>query len=300
MARSLERHGDRTYRGRVSIGLQFTAIPSVLRQPVTGFDIGHVSGIQGSLGMVTTPTVRIGGADMGQGRLFLMAQGQESVAFDPVTSDADEGIERLQYERHRLSDLRMHMLGFNLPLRWYPGRQPVFGHVPKFYLEFGFGMDLMLVNANYEVTSTVVELDRSNHTYAVRTEHYTGSKPSIESVGRDLWFTHFSAGGGFEVGRFNVYALGRFLSSSKFTLGSRGFDRLRGNILAYPFLTGAQGDARAMSDLALNGAVPYGAIGLERERNTDNTGDTVTVTGNGVDRFWMDRHLVLGIAYRFR
>lgn len=300
--RGRQESGGKLVPGKASIGLQASFWPRLGEWRELPYDIGRVADIQATPDFFGTPTVRFGGVNMGNGSLFLMSRGEEQVSMDEVTGTNDDGMVRLEYDRNRMSDIRMDMVGFNIPLRWYLGANHIYDNVPKLYLEFGFGMDLVLVRANYEVTSTVVELDRSDYSYLVRQETFMDDRPSIGSMGTNMLFTHFSAGGGLELGRFNVFVLGRFLSSSSFAQVGREFDRLRGNILAYPVLAGAGDDRRAMSDLERDGAVPYGALDLERERSGDTSGstDTTTITGNGVDRFWQSRHLLLGLSFRFR
>jgi hypothetical protein len=122
----------------------------------------------------------------------------------------------------------------------------------------------------------------------------------LSSTGANLLFTHFSFGGGLEIGRLNVFALGRWNISTNFTEFGDSYDRVRGNILAYPLLAGVQSDASIMNDLERDGAVPYGATDLQRISSNDSgSGTPTTITGNGVDRFWQGRQLVFGISFRF-
>lgn len=300
--RGREDSGGKLVPGKASIGFQVSYWPRFGEWRELDYDIGRIVDIQATEDFFGTPNVRFGGTNMGKGSLFLMSKGEEQLAMDEVVNATDDGIVRLEYDRNTLSNIRMDMVGFNIPLRFYLGENHIYDNVPKLYMELGFGMDLVLVQADYEVTSTVIELDRSDYSYLLRRETFMDDQPSIGSMGSNILFTHFSAGGGLEVGRFNVFVLGRFLSSSSFNQVGRDFDRLRGNIIAYPVLAGAGEDQRALSDLERDGAVPYGALDLERVRTSDSSGssETTTIKGNGVDRFWQSRHLVLGLSFRFR
>ena len=299
--RGREDSGDKLVPGKASIGFQASFWPRVGEWRELDYDVGRIADIQATADYFGTPTVRFGGLNMVNGSLFLMSKDEEQVTLDEVLGTNDEGIVRLEYDRNRLSNIRMDMVGFNVPLRWYLGENHIYDNVPKLYMELGFGMDLVLVRADYEVTSTVLELDRSDYSYLLRQETFMDDKPSIGSMGSNILFTHFSVGGGLELGRFNLFALGRFLSSSSFAQVGRDFDRLRGNIVAYPVLAGAGDDQRALSDLERDGALPYGALDLERERSSDpsGSGTPTTIKGNGVDRFWQSRYLTIGLSFRF-
>lgn len=301
--RARQDEGGKLVPGKASIGLQASFFPNLGTWAELPYDVGRIVDLQATPDHFGTPGVRMGGVNMSNTDLFLMDKGLEEVEFDEVENANDEGIIRLEYDRNRLSNMQIAMVGFNLPVRWYLGDSHMYDNVPKVYLELGFGMDLVLVRANYEVTTTVLELDPSDFSYVRRQENFVNDRPAIGSMGSNLLFTHFSVGGGVELGRFNLFALGRFISSSSFTkeAPTRSFDRVRGNILAFPALAGAGDDPRAMSDLARDGALLYGALDLERERTTtDNSGNgsTTTTKGNGVDMFWQSSHLLLGLSYR--
>ncbi len=297
--RSRESNGERMVPGPVGIGLQLHTLPRIGEWNEAPFDIGHIADIRTTDGFIGTPLVRFGSVDMHQDRLFLMSQGDETVLFDVVEGANDQGIERLVYDRYRMHDVRMDGFGFNIPLRWYLGENHIYDNVPKLYMEFGFGMDLTMIRARYEVTTTWFELDRSNYTYMLDRQQFSAGKPDLSKTGTDIWTSHFSFGGGLELGRINVFALGRFLLASKFSEAGRNFERVRGNIIAYPLLAGVDGMDRTLADLARDGAVPYGALDLERLRTGQDAGSSTTVTGNGADRFWQGSHLMLGISFRF-
>lgn len=298
--RARERMGDAFVRGRASLGIQLNYFPGLLDMSGSAFDVGHITSLRGTQDFFERPEVRFGNTSMNEGHLFLMAPGPALVDFDPVTGANDQGIEYLAYDRYTLDQVRMDMAGFNIPLRWYLGGQPRVRAIPRLFAEFGFGMDVVLVRGHYSVASTVVELDRNDHTYVVRQDRFDTDMPSISSMGRDIWLTHFSFGGGLEIGRFQVFALGRFLSTTKFRDLGREYHRLRGNAIAYPWLAGAWDDPRVSSELWRDGAVAYGATDLERDRVTDATlpGEEQRVQGNGVDRFWKRQQLVFGVNIR--
>ena len=302
--RSREQDQGRLVPGRVAIGLQAQLYPG-MGQPwwsEPNFDIGHIADLRNDPGFVGTPTVRFGSVDMRQDRLFLLPRDREEEVFlQAITQAGQSGTEWLEYDRYSLSDVRMTMGGFNIPIRWYLGENHIYDNVPKLYMEFGFGMDIVRVQAKYTVTNTLVQLDRSDLTYSVQRREFMADAPPLEGVGSNLLFTHLSIGGGLEIGRFNVFVMGRNYLVNRFQEGGRSFERIRGNILAYPVLAGASDDRRVMSDLQRDGAVPFGAMYLERQRNADPSSGTTggTVRGNGVDRFWDGGQLLFGVAFRF-
>lgn len=287
--------------GKVAIGLQVGAWPGMVQLAESPFDIGHIADLRTTDDLFGSRTIRVGNTEMGRGRLFLTPRDQATVYIQPVTGPGVEGTELLEYDRYRLSNVRMDMASFGLLLRWYLGENHIYDNVPKLYMELGVGMDVVRTQADYEVTNILVRLDRSDYSYAVQTDQFTDVKPSLSSVGPNLWFTNFAFGGGLEIGRLNFFAQGRWYMASSFSDLGRSYERVRGNILAYPFLVGVQNDRRAMNDLERDGAVSYGATDLERvNTGSTSTGTTgTTVTGNGMDRFWQGRHLVLGVSFRF-
>ncbi len=299
--RAREQNNGVAVPGQVAIGLQVGVWPGMVQLATSPFDIGHIADLRFSADFFGISTVRVGNVDMEQGRLFLMPQEQETVVIQPVTGAGVDGTELLEYDRYRLSNVRMDMASFNIPLRWYLGENHIYDNVAKLYMEFGFGMDVVRTEADYEVTNTLIRLDRSDYSYAVQVDGFSDVKPSLSTVGSNLWFTNFSFGGGLEIGRLNVFATGRWFLSTDFSDLGASYDRVRGNILAYPLLVGAQNDRSAMNDLERDEAVPYGATDLERESTNGSSanGTPTTVTGNGVDRFWKGRHLVFGISIRF-
>lgn len=297
--RSREMSGDRVVPGRAGIGLQLTAFPRIGYWNRSPFDVGHLTDLRATNGYIGTPAVGIGSVYMPQGRLFLMPTSDESVAFEAVTGPNAQGMERIVYDRYRMHEVRMDAIGFYIPIRWYMGENHIYDNVPKLYMEFGFGMDLTLVRARYEVTTTRIELDRSDHSYSLEQQHFTLSGPDLPKSGADIWTTLFTFGGGLEVGRLNFFGQGRFLLASKFTEAGRSYDRVRGNILAYPLLAGADQQDRVLADLAHDGAIPYGATGLERIRSSNEGGAGSTITGNGADRFWRSGQVLVGVSFRF-
>jgi hypothetical protein len=286
-------------RGHVGIGVQLGFWPAMASWAQAPFDVGHVRDIREQGDGFGTPTVRFGNTDLRRNDLFLMAPGEEQVWYQPVTVAGGGGLELLEYERVSLRNVSMHMVGGNIPLRWYLGSGAPLQRSPKIYMEFGFGMDMVIVSADHVVTTTLVQLDASDLTYATTTTTRFDDAPLMGSVGRHLYFTHMSFGGGIEMGRFNLSVLGRYHLSSKFTDLGRAYDRVRGNIVAYPLLAGVDEDRRVMSDLERDGAIRYGALDLERIRSGDQYSGGGTTTGNGVDRFWQRGHLLFGVAFRF-
>lgn len=301
--RSREKDGDRLVPGAVAMGLQLQWVPHLTLPGWSrpNFDIGHIADLRNNTGFVGTPTARFGAVDLRQDRLFLLPLQEEQVFIQAITQAGATGTEVLEYDRYRMTDVRMDMASFNIPVRWYLGENHIYDNVPKLYTELGFGMDMVRVKANYEVTNTLVRLDRTDYTYSMQQTTFTDTKPPLSGVGNDLWFTHMSFGGGVELGRFSAFALGRWYLSSTFSQDGSSFDRVRGNILALPLLAGASDDRATMTDLARDGAVPFGALGLERERASDPSTGTPggTVKGNGVDRFWDGGQLLFGVAFRF-
>jgi hypothetical protein len=290
---------DEGARGHVGIGLQLGFWPLLASWSQAPFDVGHVRDIREQGDGFGTPTVQFGNTELRRDDLFLMAPGEEQLWYQPVTVAGGGGLELLEYERVSLRNVSMHMVGGNIPIRWYLGSGAALQRMPKVYMEFGMGMDMVIVRADLAVTNTLVRLDASDLSYGITTTTRTDDTPLMGSVGQHLYFTHMSFGGGVEMGRFNVSVMGRYHLATKFTDVGRAYDRVRGNIVAYPLLAGVGDDRRVMSDLERDGAIRYGAMDLERIRSGDQYSGGGSTTGNGVDRSWQRGHLFFGVSYRF-
>ncbi len=284
--------------GKVALGVQLGYWPSMVNVPDVQFDIGHIVDIRRTEGFNSFQQVRFGTTDMGPGRLFLMSRGPETVFIEPVYGPEVIGTELLEYDRYRLSGVRMDMANFNIPVRWYLSGNHMYDNVLKLYAELGFGMDMVRTHAIYDVTKTLIRLDRTDYHYDKQVTRFATTKPSLSGGATNMWFTHLSFGGGLEIGRFNFFATGRWYISAEFTELGESYQRVRGNILAYPLLVGAQNDQRTMNELERDGAVPFGATDLERMSSDGSAGTGSTSTGNGVDRFWEKRHFIFGLSFR--
>ena len=294
--RSLDTYGGR--HGHVSIGLQFSIWSSPGSWGNLPYDIGHITDLRTFGTTLAEPTVRLGNVDLRQNDLFMVTTTDPVLAYQPRAVNGLGGMEMLEWQRHRITNIRTGMFGLNLPLRFYFGRG--LAERPRFFTELGFGMDFVVVQANYEVTSTLVQYDMGEEDYVTNTSTYSTSKPMSGDVSRDIFLTHMSFGAGIEFGRFQVFAQGRFMLSTHFSDLGRGYDRVRGNILAYPTLAGASTDGRTLTDLEQDGVVLFGATDLEHVRATDGTGEGITVNGNGVFRYWDDRQYIIGLSFRLR
>ena len=297
--RSREESGGSLVPGRFGIGIQAGFWPGVAMARQPSLDVGHIKQLDFTPGFAGAQTVRFGSTEMGQGRLFLMPQGADQVLLQTIGSNG-QGTQRVIYERHSLSNIRMDMVGLNIPVRWYLGQNHIYDNVPKLYAEFGFGMDMVSVRADYRVSTTRVEwVGPGADDYDVGTTTLQFKEPALGSTGSEIWFTHFTFGGGVEFGRFNLFAQGRWFAATTFRQPGSEFQRVRGNITAFPFLVGADQDARVQGEVLSNGAVPYGAMDLERITGGDTPGGGTTVTGNGVDRLWQRGYFLFGLSFRF-
>ncbi|MDX9751975.1 MAG: CsgG/HfaB family protein, partial [Flavobacteriales bacterium] len=177
--RSHEKNGERIVPGKMAIGLQLTVLPRMAAWAEAPFEVGHIAGIQATDGYAGTPTVRFGGVDMAQGRLFLQPIGGAPLSFDAVTAPGGSGIVQVAHERYRLRNVRMDQAGFHIPLRIYLAQGYMYDNVPKLYMDLGFGMDLALVRADHEITSTWVRLGADDLAYTVQEETFTMGKPGM-------------------------------------------------------------------------------------------------------------------------
>jgi hypothetical protein len=285
-------------RGKASIGMQLSYWPTTYNWVELPFDLGTVKELQVFETSIMEPTVRLGNVNVRKDDLFLIDRGEVPLAYQVRSANGDRGLDALEWQRYRVTNMQTSMAGFNFPLRLYLGRGRF--SMPRLYAETGFGMDFIFVRADYYVTSTVVRYDEFNEEYLTNRSEYSDRDPLQGRVSRDLYLTHMTLGSGVEIGRLHLFVQGRFLVSTKFSDMGRSYDRVRGNILALPMIAGAAQDARTSSELARDGVVTYGAMDLEREGVAQDNGQTSTVTGNGVSRFWDAQHLVLGLSFRFR
>lgn len=284
-------------RGKASLGLQLAYWPDMGSWTRMPFDVGVVNELRVFETNVTDPTVRLGNIDLRQGDLFLIDRGEVPLSYQARTGNVLSGLDLLEWQRFRISNMQTSKFGFDLPLRLYLG-SGTFG-LPRLYVATGFGMDFLFVKADYEVSSTLVQYDLVEGEYRASSSTYMDSKPMGGTISRDLYFSHWTLGGGIEVGRLHLFVQGRFLISTRLNEMGRGYDRVRGNILALPALWGADGDARTLAELGRDEVVRYGAMDMESVLDADESGQGRTITANGVSRFWDEQYLMLGISFRF-
>lgn len=289
---------DGRKRGNVSIGFQLAYWHNVGSWSTLPFDFGHLRQLEVRGSDFLSPTIRLGNVDVSQGQVFLMSRAGVPISFQPMSNNGFQGTEVLELDVYTMTNMRMSMGGFNIPLRWYLGNGR-FG-LPRLYMEVGMGLDLLTTKADYEGRSVLMVYDQIEQEYVTSAGYYGGHKPLSGDVPQNLLLTHASFGGGVEMGRFNLFLQGKYLLSTTFTDMGRSYDRVRGNILALPLLAGADRDTRTLSDLQRDGIVRFGALDLERERAVEEGGAGTTIRGNGVSRFLETSHLMMGFAFRFR
>jgi len=284
--------------GELAVGVQLSYWPAIGRWDQVGFDIGHLDQITPTSGLIGAPTVTFDGTTMQRGSLFLLSRDPGPITFQTVTNAGEQGIESFSYQYYRLSNVRMDMTGFNIPLRWYLGDNYKYDNVLKFYPEVGFGMDVVLIKADYETTTATIQLDRTDYTYSVHENRTDRKEPIGNSIGSEIWLTHFSVGAGLELGRFNLFASKRWYTMSKFEKNGQNYERIRGNIIAFPLLAGANEDPGVHTELD-GGAVLYGATDLEKAPYSNTSTSNESITGNGVSRFGVKGYFLFGLSYRF-
>ena len=281
----------------LAVGVQLGYWPRAGRWDQVGFDIGHIDQITPTAGLAGAPSVTFDGTAMQNGSLFLMNNEPGPITFQNVTNAGGQGIESFSYKYYKLRNVRMDIAGFNIPLRWYVGDILRIGNGLRFYPEVGFGMDVVLTKADYETTTTTVQLDRTDYTYTLHEDRTDRKKPIGNSIGSEIWLTHFSLGAGLELGRFNLFASKRWYTTATFENKGNKYERVRGNIIAYPLLAGSNEDQGLLTELGGH-AVIYGATGLEKAPSY-STDTNKTITGNGVSRLDVKGYFIFGLSFRF-
>ncbi len=277
--------------GRLSVGIQAGYYPRIAVARTLPFRIGHLSEVVTSSIVLATPEIRFGNVPMTQGRLFLIpADGGVFVSGNAYVIGPGIWLDRLAYEKITMRDVQVDMATFNVPLRWFMG--PV-GPYKMFkpYLEVGAGADILVVTAHYDMESVVLE-HVGDGQYTTRYSNVSDVKPTVASMGANMWYMSWSFGGGMEVGRFNVFLHNRFMLSSQFHRSGQEYDRIRGNALAMPIIAGAAWDDKVLRRLDADGAIAFGST-------TEGSNSAAqSATKNGVDRFRNGRYLSFGVGFR--
>jgi hypothetical protein len=260
------------------------------------FDIGSISSFRLTAGNNEGKVV-YGYTEVKPYELFMIPQGGLpsliSGAFrpNPITGSVFE------LKNYRIGHMRTSMVGLVIPLRWYFGEQRT-GR-PRFHLEAGYGLDLVLVQADYVVTTHSVTFDASLYNFVFDAGTVSGSEPMNGAVSNNLLFSNGSIGGGVTVGRFMLFTQMRFLFTSTYIRGDKEYKRVHGNILAMPALTGADDDPEIAARVAQDGAVIFGRTEMSNAKD-EEVGPTGNGDIEGVTDIWNPRQLILGVAFRLR
>jgi hypothetical protein len=277
--------------GKLSVGIQAGYYPRVAGANTLPYRIGHLSEVGFNNVALATPEVRFGKVAMTQGRLFLIpAEKDVSVSMLALVIRPGQWLERLAYEKITMSDIKVDMATMNVPVRWFMGPDGPY-KMFKPYLEIGAGAELLMVTALYAMEK--VELDHiGDGQYMSRVSDVSEARPTVASMGTNMWYMHWSIGGGMELGRFNVFCHNRFMLSSRFHRSGEEYIRIRGNALAMPVIAGAGMDPKVMRRLEADGALPFGST------TAGSSSDAKSGSKNGVDRFRDGRYVTFGIGFR--
>ncbi len=283
--------------GHFSIGMQAAYWPSVGRWNQLHYDIGSISSFRLDDRSGNSGSIYFGNVEVRPNELFLMPQhGVSWTAYGRFIPNPING-NILELDTYRITNLRTAMVGLNVPVRWYFGEHHM--GKPRFYVEGGFGFDVIIVNADYYVTTRGYHYDgATDHiSYDVVPSRATG--PLKGTVSNNILFSNGNVGAGIRFGRFMLFTQARFLFTSTYTRGDRDYKRIRGNILAMPALTGADSDLEIAKLIERDGIVPFGRTSMTGSKDP---GSETEVSGdiNGVRRIWDPKQWVVGLSFQLR
>ena len=281
--------------GHFSIGVQGGYWPTLGTWNSLPFDIGIIDKFRLNNGQGDDGTVRFGSVILRPNEMFLVGRDGAPILLSGTFSINPLQQDLFEFTTYRISRLRTSMVGVNVPVRWYFGQEHAAR--PRFFLEAGVGMDLVLVSADYAVRTLGIQYDTSTNGVLFIERTAQQDVPLDGAVPNNLWFSHGSIGAGLAFGRFNVFAMGRFLFSSGLTKEGKDHNRIRGNLLAIPMLAGAAEDPDIAAKLERDGVIPFARTGLSKTDEGESVGDSAELA-NGVSRFWDPSQWMVGVSFR--
>lgn len=285
-------------QGRFAMGLQVAFFPSLAVPSSLPYEIWHLRSLNLDVPFGVVPQARFGSVITTAGDLFFVRD--PNVPFSTnsnFVSIGPSGSRVIEVDEFRISGMQMDMLSLTAPVRWYFFRDNV--RWPRPYVELGLGVDMIFTKARYDAYSFEVVYDFNASTITSSyTEEQTSQEPLNGAVSSTLLLTRTNAGLGAAYRRWELGLRGQWSVTRELSLRGQGYEAVRGNLLAIPFLADVGNDAQAMAEVERNGALLFARTGLSAGNADSGVSDSKTY--NGVSRFWDHATWLLSLSFKLR
>lgn len=280
----------------ISFGLQPAYFPSVGKWDEAPFNFGHLKQLNLSTPAGTIPGMTIGNQWVNAGDVFLIDRGFVPFYLSGFLSLSPSGEVVLEYDEYVVSSMRASMWGLTMPVRVHIRRERR-GRVMPF-VDLGLGFDMVRTKAEYEVYSDRITYAYLDGTLNLIQGQSAYDEPFKGEASRHLLFTRAHVGAGARFRRFSAGVRAQRMMAKDLTYRGAGYERVRGNILAIPFLAGAAEDADLQEELDANGVALYGRSGLAKKEASDGSGTSDDLFG--ISRFWDRTTWVASLTFWLR
>ncbi|MCU0319766.1 MAG: hypothetical protein MUE88_06765 [Flavobacteriales bacterium] len=285
-------------QGRFAMGLQVGYFPTLSVPATLPYEIWHLRELNLDVPFGVVPQARFGSVVTSAGDLFLVRNSNVPFSTNSYfVSIGPSGSRVLELDEYTVSGMQMDMLSFTVPVRWYFFRDDHRG--PRPFVELGLGADLILTNARYEGFSYKVNFDFNASEISSDYEPMAASSEPLQgAVASTLVLTRTSAGVGAAYRRWELGFRGQWSMARQLELRGQGYEAVRGNLLAIPFLADVANDGQVVAEVERKGALVFARNGLSAGNADSGVSDSKTY--NGVSRFWDHATWLLSLSFKLR
>jgi len=259
-------------------------------------DIAHLRAFNLNDHSSLQASVFIGRVRANEGELLLIPQDGADIHISGQLSWSSSGKDVIEYVVYRPTGFSMSMASIGIPLRWYFGTDAP--ERPRFHAELGLDLDIISTRGNYEVTTETITFDQVAIELAYSMTVRQETEPMGGTVSSNSMFTRVHVAAGVSYERFGFFLqCGRLLARTIEYEGEK-YERMRGNILALPFLANTNSQDEVAVDIENDGAVVIGRTGIPKESSGSAAESSDRV--NGISRFWNAQQWSFGISFRLR
>jgi hypothetical protein len=284
-------------QGRFAMGLQVGFFPTLSVPATLPYEIWHVKELNLSAPFGVVTEAIFGDVRTSMGDMFLARD--VNIPFETNTSYlslSPSGDRVLELDRYDTSLMTMDLLTFTVPVRWYFFTDAHKGVRP--FVDLGLGFDVIFTKAKYNVTNELLLFDFDSSSLTIELNAYEEDEPLRGAVSSSLLLTRSHIGVGAAYKRWELGIRGQWSITQELPLRGIGYERVRGNMLAIPFLADVANDGQVVAEVERNGALTFARTGLSREDGGTEVSDYKTY--NGVSRFWDHATWLLSLSIKLR
>lgn len=284
------------FRGTLSVGFQPAYAPNMGRWDELPYNIGHLKQLNLHTPAGTIPSMGIGNQTVNAGDIFLIDRGSVPFNLSGFLSLSPSGAVVLEYDEYKVTAMRTSMWGLTLPVRMHFGRDKPNRVRP--FADMGLGFDMVRTTAEYEVFSDVITYSYLEGELDLIRERRTYEEPMKGEASQHLLFTRAHLGVGARFRKFGIGVRAQRSIAKDLTYRGATYQRVRGNVLAMPFLAGASEDADLAQEVQDNGIAIYARSGLAKKEATDGSASSEGLYG--LSRFWDRTTWLLSLTFWLR